>query len=79
MTMVLAIMTMVLVGVMGAGLLTFVVTDLGAVVEANQGERAFEMADAGMRTAELQLTSDSDSSHYDGGSNDIGGPAAEAV
>ena len=32
MTMVLAIMTMVLVGVMGAGLLTFVVTDLGAVV-----------------------------------------------
>lgn len=71
MTMALAIMTMVLVGVMGAGLLTFVAADLNAVVAVNQGQRAFEMADVGIRAAELQLTSDSDPGHYDGGMDDV--------
>lgn len=71
MTMALAIGTMVIVGVMGAGLLTFVAADLNAVVDINQGQRAFEMADAGIRAAELQLMSDSTPDHYDGGANDI--------
>ncbi len=71
MTMGLAIGTVVLIGVMGAGLLTFVATDLNTVVEANQGQRAFEMADAGIRAAELQLISDSTLDHYDGGANDV--------
>lgn len=71
MTMALAIMTMVLVGVMGAGLLTFVVADLNAVIAVNQGQRAFELADAGVRAAELQLASDSDPDRYDGGAGDV--------
>ena len=71
MTMGLAIGTVVLIGVMGAGLLTFVAADLAAVVEVNQGQRAFEMADAGVRAAELQLVSDSTPDHYDGGANDV--------
>ena len=33
-----AIMMVVVVGVMGAGLLTFVATDLRSVVEVNQGQ-----------------------------------------
>lgn len=71
MAMGLAIITMVLIGVMGAGLLTFVVTDLNAVVSVNQGQRAFEMADAGVQAAERQLVSDSTADHYDGGTGDI--------
>lgn len=71
MTMGLAIMTMVLVGVMGAGLLTFVASDLNSVAQVNRGQRAFEMADVGIRAAELQLASDSDPAHYDGGADDI--------
>lgn len=66
----LAIITMVLIGVMGAGLLTFVVTDLTAVVEVNQGQRAFEVADAGVQAAKRQLASDSTSTRYDGTSGD---------
>ncbi len=61
-----AIMVMVLVGVMGAGLLTFVQRDLETVVEVNQGQKAFEMADAGIKAAERQLKSDSTSSKYSG-------------
>lgn len=60
-----------LIGVMGAGLLTFVAANLDAVVEVNQGQRAFEMADAGIRIAELQLVSESTPDHYDGGANDV--------
>jgi hypothetical protein len=58
MTMALAIMMIVLIGVMGAGLLTFVSRDLNTVVEENKGQRAFEMADAGVNAAKRQLFSD---------------------
>lgn len=61
----LAIMVMVLVGVMGAGLLTFVMTDLDSVVTTNQGQRAFEMADSGVAVAKRQLLEDSDATKYD--------------
>ena len=58
MTMALAIMMIVLIGVMGAGLLTFVSRDLNTVVEENRGQRAFEVADAGIGAAKRQLSSD---------------------
>ena len=57
-TMALAIIMIVLIGVMGAGLLTFVSRDLNTVVEENRGQRAFEMADAGINVANRQLTAD---------------------
>jgi hypothetical protein len=56
MTMGLALIMIVLISVMGAGLLTFVRKDLGAVLEVNQGQRAFELADAGVAAAKRQLT-----------------------
>lgn len=62
----LAVILIVIIGVMGAGLLVFVRNDLEAVVEVNQGQRAFEMADAGVQAAEQQLKSDSSSDSYDG-------------
>ncbi len=71
MTMALTIMVMVIIGVMGAGLLTFVTTDLRAVAEVNQGQRAFEMADAGVQAAKQQLNSDFTVDHYNGGTGDI--------
>ena len=43
---------------MGAGLLTFVSSDLNTVTEENKGQRAFEMADAGVGAAKRQLFSD---------------------
>jgi hypothetical protein len=42
----LAIILVVVIGVMGAGLLTPVIADLQATAEANCGQRAFEMAEA---------------------------------
>jgi hypothetical protein len=51
----LAVIMVVLIGVMGAGLLTLVVTDLHATIEANRGQRAFEMADAGVEVAKARL------------------------
>ena len=55
MTLVLAIIMTVLLGVMGAGLLTFVMRDLNTVIEENRGQRAFEVADAGIGAAKQQL------------------------
>lgn len=54
----LAIIMIVLIGMMGAGLLTFVMADLNAVVEVNQGQKALETADAGVQAARRQLLSD---------------------
>jgi hypothetical protein len=58
MTMALAVIMMVVLGVMGAGLMTFVMRDLDTVVEENRGQQAFEMADAGIQAAKRQLISD---------------------
>ena len=58
--------TYFLIGVMGAGLLTFVQSDLEAVVEVNQGQRALSLADAGVQAAKRQLRSDAEPGHYDG-------------
>jgi len=71
MTMGLVIIMILLIGVLGAGLLTFVSRDLNTVVEENKGQRAFELADAGVGAAKRQLTSDcvgntTCNAHYDG-------------
>lgn len=65
MTMGLAVITMVLVGVMGAGLLTFVNRDLSTVVEVNQGQKALEIAEVGVQEARRQLIADPVRQHYD--------------
>jgi hypothetical protein len=65
MTMALAIIMIVLIGVMGAGLLTFVQNDLKSVVEANKGQRALDIADAGVEAAKAHLRNDSFREHYD--------------
>lgn len=73
MTMGLVVIMIVLIGVMGAGLLTFVSTDLNTVVEVNQGQRAFEMADAGIKAAKKQLRDkDSNPKHYGGSDGNTG-------
>jgi hypothetical protein len=58
MTMGLALIMIVLLGTMGAGLLTFASGDLNAVLEVNRAQRAFELADAGVGAAKRQLTLD---------------------
>ncbi len=66
----LAVIMIVLIGVMGAGLLTFVMTDLNAVVEVNQGQKALETAEAGVQAARWELltdaTADATTNGYDG-------------
>lgn len=54
----LAVIMVALIGVMGTGLLTLVVTDLHATIEANTGQRAFEMAEAGVEVAKARLAED---------------------
>src|SRR5215212_243097 len=54
----LAIIVVVVIGVMGAGLLTFVSADLQAVVAVNRGEQAFELAEAGIEIAKAHLAAD---------------------
>ncbi len=62
----LAVIMVVLIGVMGAGLLVFVRTNLEAVVEVNQGQRAFDIADAGVQDAKRHLLmQDATRQHYD--------------
>jgi hypothetical protein len=51
----LAIILVVVIGVMGAGLLTPVIANLQATAEANRGQRAFEMAEAGIEVASARL------------------------
>ncbi len=71
MTMVLVMIMIVLIGVMGAGLLTFVTTDLRNVAQTNRGQQAFQIADAGVQAAKQQLITDSAATTgYDGGADD---------
>lgn len=67
----LVVIMILLIGVMGAGLLTFVQSDLSTVVKVNKGQRAFEMADAGVEAAKRQLASDPATNSYDNGAGDI--------
>jgi hypothetical protein len=74
MTMGLTVIMVVLIGVMGAGLLTFVQNDLGSVIESNQGQTAFNLADSGTQAAKRHLLVDANSFNYDG--NNATGTAA---
>ena len=63
----LAIIVVVIVGVMGAGLLTLVATDLEAVVAVNRGVQAFELAEAGTEAAKAHLANDPSPSDWSSG------------
>jgi type II secretory pathway component PulK len=63
----LAIIVVVIVGVMGAGLLTFVATDLEAVLAVNRGEQAFELAEAGIEVAKAHLANDTSPADWSSG------------
>ncbi len=54
----LAIIVVVVVGVMGAGLLTFVSADLQSVLAVNRGEQALQLAEAGVEVAKAHLAND---------------------
>lgn len=71
MAMGIVLIMLVLIGVLGAGLMTFVRTDLTTVVEVNKGERAFELADAGVQAATRQLKNNFTPNSYNGGSDDV--------
>lgn len=62
----LAIIMILVIGVMGAGLLAFVQRDLESVVEVNQGQKALKMSDAGVEAARYHLANrDSMRTNYD--------------
>jgi len=63
----LAIIVVVVIGVMGAGLLTFVSADLQSVVAVNRGEQAFQLAEAGIEVAKAHLADDPDPSDWSSG------------
>ena len=66
-----AIIVVVIVGVMGAGLLTFVATDLEAVAEINRGEQAFELAEAGIEVVKAHLANDPNPADWSSGELDM--------
>jgi type II secretory pathway component PulK len=69
----LAIIVVVIVGVMGAGLLTFVATDLEAVLAVNRGEQAFELAEAGIEVAKAHLANDPNPADWSSGELQMAG------
>jgi type II secretory pathway component PulK len=75
----LAIIVVVIVGVMGAGLLTFVATDLEAVVAVNRGEQAFELAEAGIEVAKAHLANDSSPADWSSGELHLAGMGEGSV
>jgi hypothetical protein len=79
MTMGLAIIMIVLIGVMGAGLLTFVRSDLEAVVEVNQGQRGLEWAEAGVEAAKMQLSMNANGELYNGSGGDLDGDGSNTA
>lgn len=79
MTMGLAVIMVVLIGVMGAGLLTFVQRDLQAVIEVNQGQRALDMTEAGIQAGKMQLGIDSNGERYNGNGGDLDGDGADTA
>jgi len=65
MAMAVAIFMVLLIGVMGAGLLTFVMSDTKSVLEVNKGQKAMDVAEAGVQAAKAHLRVDSFREHYD--------------
>jgi len=75
----LAVMLVALVGVMAAGLLTFVAADLDGLVEANRGRQAFELAEAGIEVAQAHLADDPGTSDWASGELHMEGAGDNAV
>ena len=68
----LVVIMIVLIGVMGAGLLTFVSSDVTSMGQTNRGEQALQVADAGVQAAQQQLITDNNArNNYDGGTDDL--------
>ncbi len=66
----LAVILVAVIGVMAAGLLTALQSDLGGAIQASRGQSAFFMADAGAQAAAAHLRSDANPDHYDEGGAD---------
>jgi hypothetical protein len=75
----LAIILVAIIGVMGAGLLTFVATDLQSVVEVNRGEQAFELAEAGIEAAKAHLAENPGPSDWSSGELHMDGMGENSV
>ena len=75
----LAVIVVVIVGVMGAGLLTFVATDLEAVLAVNRGEQAFELAEAGIEVAKAHLANDQNPADWSSGDLHMAGMVEGSV
>ncbi len=75
----LAIIVVVVIGVMGAGLLTYVSADLQAVVAVNRGEQAFELAEAGVEVAKAHLADDPSPSDWSPGELHVDGVGDNSV
>ena len=69
----LAVILVVLIGVLAAGLLAVLRSDLEATAQANGGQRALHLADAGAQAAAAQLRTDADPTRYDADGADNGG------
>jgi hypothetical protein len=69
----LAIILVVVIGVMGAGLLAPISADLDAMSEANRGQQAFEMAEAGIEVAKARLAETPDLVEWSSGELRVGG------
>ena len=66
----LAVIVVVLIGVLAAGLLAVVRGDLEGAIQTNRGQRALHLADAGAQAAAAQLRADADPAHYDDAGSD---------
>jgi type II secretory pathway component PulK len=75
----LAVIVVVIVGVMGAGLLTLVATDLEAVLAVNRGEQAFELAEAGIEVAKAHLANDQNPADWSSGELQMAGMGEGSV
>jgi len=75
----LAIIVVVIVCVMGAGLLTIATSDLQAVVQANRGEQAFELAEAGIEVAKVHLATDPSPADWSSGELHMAGADENSV
>lgn len=69
----LAVIVVVLIGVLAARLLAALRSDLEATTQANRGQRALHLADAGAQAAAAQLRADADPAHYDADDADNSG------
>ena len=61
----LVVIVVVLIGVLAAGLLAVLRSDLEATAPANGGQRALHLADAGAQAAAARLRGDADPARYD--------------